>query len=163
MTTPLVIVTSLHRGNTVRLARAIAEKLGARVVAPEEADAAMLEASPLTGFGSGIYSDQLHDSILDLAARLPGGTGKRAFIFSTSGIPVFVTGRRVIENYCFKCHATLRTKLVAAGYSVAGEFGCAGHNTNSFLRFFGGFNKGLPGPGDLQRAAVFAARMGGTA
>jgi hypothetical protein len=26
---------------------------------------------------------------------------------------------------------------------VIGEFGCAGWNTNSFLRFFGGLNKGI--------------------
>jgi flavodoxin len=45
------------------------------------------------------------------------------------------------------------------GYDVVGEFGCAGFNTNSFLKLFGGINKGRPDDRDLTQAAEFALRL----
>ena len=39
-------------------------------------------------------------------------------------------------------HSLLREKLESKGYLIVDEFNCAGYNTNSFLRFFGGSNKG---------------------
>ena len=53
----------------------------------------------------------------------------------------------------------MRRALVLAGYEIVGEFGCAGLNTNSFLRLFGGLNKGHPNADDLGRAEAFAARI----
>jgi hypothetical protein len=35
--------------------------------------------------------------------------------------------------------------------SIAGEFGCAGLNTNSFLNLVGGFDRGRPNACDLER------------
>jgi hypothetical protein len=46
---------------------------------------------------------------------------------------------------------------------VIGEFGCAGWNTNSFLRFFGGLNKGRPNAEDLRNAEEFARSVKGKA
>jgi hypothetical protein len=45
---------------------------------------------------------------------------------------------------------------LAKGYKIVDEFGCVGFNTNSFLRFFGGLNKGRPNAEDLKRAEDFA-------
>jgi len=39
------------------------------------------------------------------------------------------------------------------------EFGCRGFNTNSFLRFFGGLNKGRPNAEDLRNAEEFARNV----
>ncbi len=53
-------------------------------------------------------------------------------------------------------HAEIRGKLQLKGFDVIGEFGCAGWNTNSFLKYFGGLNKGRPDAEDLMNAEVFA-------
>ncbi|MDO9325395.1 MAG: hypothetical protein Q7T80_10615, partial [Methanoregula sp.] len=58
-----------------------------------------------------------------------------------------------------KNHQPIREKLKAKGYIVIGEFGCAGWNTNSFLKYFGGLNKGKPDAGDLRNAEVFAENL----
>ncbi|HET6581241.1 MAG TPA: hypothetical protein VFG36_05110 [Methanoregula sp.] len=58
-----------------------------------------------------------------------------------------------------KNHRQIREKLKAKGYTVIGEFGCAGWNTNSFLHFFGGLNKGRPNTEDHRNAEEFARRM----
>ncbi|TRO45748.1 flavodoxin, partial [Candidatus Bathyarchaeota archaeon] len=39
------------------------------------------------------------------------------------------------------------------------EFQCKGFNTNSFLRFFGGMNKGRPDEKDLKNAEEFAQKI----
>jgi len=36
---------------------------------------------------------------------------------------------------------------------------CPGFNTNSFLKFFGGINKGRPNASDLKRAEEFAKKL----
>lgn len=157
----LVIVMSYHHHNTEKLARAIAEVLGAPFKTPHQVSAEELGEHDLIGFGSGIYSDRHHQSLLDCAERIPSVNGKKAFLFSTSGIPAFVTGDRTIERYCIKSHGPLREILAARGFTIVGEFGCPGYNTNSFLRYFGGFNKGRPNAADLHRAAEFAKNIRG--
>jgi hypothetical protein len=58
-----------------------------------------------------------------------------------------------------KNHRQLKEKLQAKGYAVVGEFTCPGYNTNSFLRYFGGLNKGRPNAEDLQKAEAFARSL----
>jgi flavodoxin len=42
---------------------------------------------------------------------------------------------------------------------IVDEFNCAGFNTNSFLKFFGGKNKGRPNTEDLKNAEEFAQNL----
>jgi hypothetical protein len=42
---------------------------------------------------------------------------------------------------------------------ILDEFNCAGFNTNSFLKYFGGMNKGRPNTEDLQNAREFAQKI----
>jgi flavodoxin len=42
---------------------------------------------------------------------------------------------------------------------IIDEFSCAGFNTNSFLKLFGGLNKGRPNAEDLKHAEVFAENL----
>jgi flavodoxin len=58
-----------------------------------------------------------------------------------------------------KNHASLRGKLQKKGYMIVDEFSCAGFNTNSFLRFFGGLNRGRPNIEDLKHAEEFAQKL----
>jgi flavodoxin len=151
----LVIVFSYHHGNTEKIAKAMAAVLGAEVKTPEQVYPETLRKYDLIGFGSGIYSATFGPAILALADRLSSAAGKKAFLFSTYGAPAFVADREFIE----KNHAEMRKKLELKGYTVIGEFGCAGWNTNSFLKYFGGLNKGRPDAGDLQNAENFSREM----
>ena len=109
----------------------------------------------LLGFGSGIYDSKHHRSLFDLIERLPQVTDKKAFIFSTCGVP----GIGMNEEYITNNHAPLREKLQSKGYVIIGEFSCLGHNTNSFLKAFGGINKGRPNTDDLKHAEEFALNL----
>jgi len=151
----LVIVFSYHHKNTEKIASAIAEVLGAEVKAPQEVRAEEIAEYDLVGFGSGIYSATFDPSILDLADKLPHAAGKKAFLFSTYGAPAVFAGGDFVRNN----HAQIREKLQAKGFTVVGEFGCAGWNTNSFLQYFGGLNKGRPDTNDLKNAEEFARNL----
>jgi len=153
----LVIVFSYHHNNTEKIAHACANVLGAEVKTPQKVKPGEVAEYDLVGFGSGIYSATFDPSVLELADRLPHGAGKKAFLFSTYGAPAFVANREFVE----KNHLQIRKKLQAKGYTVIGEFGCAGWNTNSFLKYFGGLNKGKPDAGDLMNAEAFARDMMG--
>lgn len=50
-------------------------------------------------------------------------------------------------------------KLVSKGYVIVDEFSCKGLNTNSFLKCFGGMNKGRPSDEDLKHAEEFAYNL----
>ena len=63
------------------------------------------------------------------------------------------------ENKAAKDHSALREKLQAKGYVIIGEFQCKGFNTNSFLKLFGGMNKGKPNAEDLKQAEEFAQSL----
>ena len=148
----LVVVYSYHHRNTEKIANAIAHVLGAEMKTPQQVSPENCADYNLIGFGSGIYGGTVHASVLDLADRLPPGNGRKAFIFSTYGAPAPVADRAFVE----KNHARIRQKLQGKGYTVIGEFGCAGWNTNSFLKFYGGLNKGRPNGNDLGDAEEFA-------
>jgi flavodoxin len=151
----LVIVFSYHHMNTEKIANACANILAARVKTPQQVKPEEIAAYDLVGFGSGIYSATFDASVIDLADRLPYAAGKKAFLFSTYGAPAAFAGGDFVKNN----HSQIREKLQAKGYTVIGEFGCAGWNTNSFLKYFGGLNKGKPDAEDLRNAEVFARDM----
>ena len=151
----LVVVYSYHHKNTEKFAHVIANVLGAPVKTSQQVNPDEILEYDLVGFGSGIYSATFDASILDLADRLPQVNNKKAFLFSTYGAPAFVANREFVENN----HSQIRKKLKSKGYTVIGEFGCAGWNTNSFLTYFGGLNKGKPDAEDLRNAEEFARDM----
>ena len=151
----LVVVFSYHHNNTEKIAHACANILGAEVKKSQQVKPEEIVDYDLVGFGSGIYSATFDPSLLDLADRLPQGGKQKVFLFSTYGAPAFIANRAFIE----KNHQQMREKLQAKGYTVIGEFGCAGWNTNSFLKYFGGLNKGRPNTDDMKNAETFARDM----
>ena len=146
----LMIVYSYHHQNTLKLAEVFSQVFSAEIKSPSEIDGD-LDGYNLVGFGSGIYSAKHHESLLELADELPVVNNKNAFLFSTAGI----TG----ESKKLKDHQALREKLESKGYIIVDEFQCKGFNTNSFLRLFGGMNKGRPNHQDLKNAGDFAVRV----
>jgi flavodoxin len=122
--------------------------LDAEIKPPQEVNPEELRDYNLIGFGSGIYGDKHHKVMLDLADKMPEVIEKKAFIFSTSAM----MGKQKVA----KDHSTLRGKLEARGYIIIDEFACKGFNTNSFMKYLGGMNKGRPNAEDLSNAEEFA-------
>jgi len=151
----LVIVFSYHHKNTEKIAKVFAKVLGAEVKTPQQVKPEEIAEYDLVGFGSGIYSATFDASVLDLADRLPQAGSTKVFLFSTYGAPAAFAGGEFVANN----HSQIREKLQAKGYTVIGEFGCAGWNTNSFLKYFGGLNKGRPNAGDCKNAEEFAENL----
>jgi flavodoxin len=144
-------LVSIHHKNTEKIANVFARVLGAQIEKPHRINPEELQEYGLIGFGSGIYDEQHHRALLDLADRLPQVTDRKAFIFSTSGVAE--------ESEVSKAHSPLREKLQSKGYTIVDEFNCAGFNTNSVLRLLGGINKGRPNADDLKRAEEFAQNL----
>ncbi len=147
----LLVVYSYHHMNTEKIAEVFAKVLNAQIKTPQQTDPQELEEYGLIGFGAGIDSGKHYKPVLDFADELPQVNNKTAFIFSTAAL----TG----EKKAAKDHSTLREKLQAKGYIIVDEFQCKGFNTNSFMRFFGGMNKGRPNDEDLKRAEEFALNL----
>ena len=151
----LIICFSYHQKNTEKIAKACDKVLDAEIKTPVQIDPIELQDYDLVGFGSGIYDYKHHKTILDLADKLPHLTDKNAFIFSTSGAAmdsrIFITAR--------KFHDELREKLISKGYTIVCESNCVGFNTNSFLKYFGGMNKGRPNDTDLKQAEELAQNL----
>ena len=152
----LMILASSSAGSTAKVARAIAEELGAQLVGPEQASVARFGDFTLIGFGSGIFHGEHHAALLALADELPPAPHAKAFLFSTCGIPARFASPEVLADYASRNHAALREKLRAKGYEIVGEFGCLGFNDNKFLKLFGGLNRGRPNAADLGSAISFA-------
>jgi flavodoxin len=147
----LIIVYSYHHNNTSKVAYALSEVLHATVKTPEQVVPEELQEYDLIGFGAGIDSGRHYKPLLDLVDTLQKVDGKPGFVFSTSAIQ----GAGKVK----KDHSLLVKKLESKGYIIMGEFSCKGFNTNSFLKYFGGMNKGRPNTEDLKRAAEFAADL----
>ena len=144
----LILYFSVHHGNTEKVARAMANVLGADLLPVQQVDADMLERYGLIGFGSGIYFGRHHESLLDLVQKLPAVKDKKAFIFSTSGL------RKIPFFHDFD--RPLRERLQHKGFNIAGEFSCRGLDTYRATRLVGGVNKGRPNAEDLKQAEEFA-------
>jgi len=138
----LIICKSTHHGNTEKVARRVAETIGADLIVPEEFQGT--KGYDLIGFGSGIYFSRHHKKLFNLIDGMTSLEGKKVFIFSTAGMI------REIN------HRSLREKLEEKGAKIVDEFSCAGHDTYSILKYMGGINKGRPNKEDLKEAEDFA-------
>jgi flavodoxin len=147
----LIVVYSYHHNNTARIAKVLSEVLNATVKTPEQVVLEELHEYDLIGFGAGIDSGRHYKPLLDFVDTLPAVNKKAGFIFSTSAIQG--------ENKVKKDHSLLRQKLESKGYTVIGDFSCLGFNTNSFLKYFGGINKGRPNGEDIKNAEKFALSL----
>lgn len=147
----LLVVYSYHHNNTQKVAEVFTKVLDAEIVTPQKTDPNSLNSYDLVGFGAGIDSGRHYKQLLDFADQLPNAEGKKAFIFSTSGVSN--------PKYMTKIHTELREKLQAKGYTILDEFNCHGFNTNVFLKYIGGMNKGHPNAEDLKAAEEFAQTL----
>jgi flavodoxin len=151
----LITCASFHHHNTLRIATALSLVMKVQMIAPEQCLTADLAKYKLIGFGSGIYSQTFHISMLDLADKIVNTGNCKTFLFSTSGVSRAFALKSKSDDF----HTPMREKLLSKGFEVLDEYNCAGWNTNSFLKFFGGLNRGKPNEGDLKNAREFAAKL----
>jgi flavodoxin len=147
----LLVLYSYHHNNTEKIANVFAKVLDAQIKTPQQINPEELQEYSLIGFGSGIYGVKHHKLLLDLADNLPQVSNRKAFIFSTSAMQ----GKAKVAQD----HLLLREKLQSKGYIILDEFACKGFNTNSFMKYFGGMNKGRPNAEDLKHAEEFAQKL----
>lgn len=141
----LIICKSVHHMNTEKVAKAMAEVLGAKLARPEDVSPDVLAEYDLIGFGSGIYYSKLHNTIRAFVDKLPT-MSKDAFVFSTSGAVRDQNGRLIAQ-------------LEKKGFKVKGSFACAGWDTWGPYKLIGGLQKGHPDEKDLDNARAFARSM----
>ncbi|MFX1277260.1 MAG: flavodoxin family protein [Promethearchaeota archaeon] len=147
----LIIIYSYHHNNTEKIAKVFAEVLDAPIKTPQQVNLEELQMHDLIGFGSGIYGAKHHRVLFNLADNLSEVPNSKAFIFSTAAL--------TNEKNITKDHQQLREKLESKGFMIIDEFQCKGFNTNSFLKYFGGMNKGRPNAEDLKNAEKFAKNL----
>lgn len=144
----LIICSSVHHKNTMKVAKVIAEVLDADVVEPKDFNMGILSKYDLIGFGSGIYHGEHSKTLLNLASNISIQNNKKAFVFSTSTIILRIM------------HKTLIEILKSKGFYIIGNFACIGFMNYSFTKyFFGGLNKGRPNEKDLREAREFALKL----
>ncbi|MEV0080479.1 flavodoxin family protein [Nocardia neocaledoniensis] len=146
----IIVCTSSSHGNTRKVADAIGDVLGAKVVDPGEISPVELAEYDLVGFGSGVYFMALDKRLRAFVDALPEGQGREVFVFATSGMsePSF---RPYLRN--------LGDQLTGNGYELVGGFACRGLDTMGPLALIGGLNKGRPNAEDLTSARGFAEQL----
>ncbi len=139
-----VIYKSVHRGNTKKIAEAMAEALEADYFDCDEIKTDIINDYDLIGFGSGIYYYKPHKNLRKFVESLDNVENKKAFHFSTSGDG--------------KYFDWLEKNLSKKGFDVIGEFHCKGYYAYSIKGMISrkGLNKGRPDEEDLNNAREFA-------
>lgn len=143
----LLIYSSIHHGNTEKIARVMAVSINADIIETKKLKINTLDEYDLIGFGSGIYNGKFHKNILNLIDKLPKLNNKKAFIFSTSGV-----GRT-------KYNVPIEKELKKHNFEIIGSFTCKGYDTFGLWKLFGGIAKGRPNDKDFQNAKDFAEKL----
>ncbi len=138
-----IIYKSVHRGNTKKIAEAMAESLEADLFDLKDVNNVIIKEYDLIGFGSGIYYYKPHKKLRKFVESMKNVENKKAFHFSTSGDG--------------KYNDWLEKNLSRKGFEVIGEFHCKGYYAYSLkgIISFRGLNKGRPDKNDFRNAIDF--------
>jgi len=142
----LIIYHSEHHGNTIKIAKAMAEKVGADIVKAENISPRDFDIYDTVGFGSGVYNGRLHGELSEIIDKLPEQENKKAFIFSTTGS----------KTYSSMAHNRFKPELIDKGFAIIGEFSCLGFDTALTEE---GINKGRPDKHDIKDAEDFIVNI----
>lgn len=146
----LIIYNSIHKNNTEKIAKAIAEELNADIIKSFEVKNYDMSDYDLIGLGSGIYFGKHHASILNLVDKLENIGNKRFFIFSTSGMG---------ENIFNQINKPLKEKITAKDGKIIFIFNCLGCDAWGPFEYIGGLNKNRPNEEDIEKAKSFASEL----
>ncbi len=142
-----IIYKSVHKGNTKKIAEAMASVVSADLFDVKEFDPNNWDNYELIGLGSGIYFNKHHNDIIKFVKKLSDNNGKKVFVFSTSGV-----GGEVL-NF------NLKQLLEKKGCNVIGSWACKGFDAYGPYILLGGINKGNPTPEEIQKAKDFAKSL----
>ncbi|MBN1985765.1 MAG: EFR1 family ferrodoxin [Prolixibacteraceae bacterium] len=142
----IIIYESIYNGNTEKIARAMAQKLGCRYIRPKQILTEDLTKYKVIGFGSGIYFGTHHPTIFEVVEKLEQHT-QDVFIFSSRGAPVLG-----------KYHSGLKNALQKKGKNILGEFSVRGYDETGPWLIIGGGNIGKPNESDLKKAGQFVSK-----
>ena len=140
----LITYNSVHRGNTEKIANAMANAIHADLMKFDEVDGYNILDYDIIGFGSGIYYGKPNKKLIEFIDELPPVKNRRAFVFTTSG--------KGNPNYS----SALAEKVSEHGFNIIGEFSCKAFDVWGPLKLIGGINKGRPNGDDLKDAEIFA-------
>ena len=143
----LITYNSVHRGNTEKVAKAMADAIGADILKYDEVDGYNILDYDLVGFGSGIYYGKANKDMIEFIDSLPPIRNRKAFIFTTSG--------KGNPNYS----SSLAKRVSETGFEVIGEFTCKAFDVWGPLKLIGGINKGRPNTDDLKSAEIFVEEL----
>ena len=143
-----ILYHSIHHHNTERIAKAMAEGIGARALTLTEARHERNPQWDLLGLGSGIFFGKHHPQLLQFAREYPT-LPRHCFVFSTAGLRFLAP----------LWHRHLLGILRGRGCEVIGQFCAPGWDTVGPLKYIGGIHRGRPAPRDDRRAAAFAQQM----
>ncbi len=147
----VITYASIHHGNTKAIAQVMAEELEVKANSFLQMSKDEIYSADLVGFGSGVYYGIFHRGLISLIQSWPPAEGRKAFVFSTSGVKRFPLINRA--------HQHIKRELDKKGWEVVGEFDCRGFDTYSVLKLLGGMNKGRPNEQDKQQARQFARQL----
>jgi len=142
----LIIYHSEHHGNTKKIAKAMAEKVGTDILKAADVNLNKFEEYDIVGFGSGVYNGKLHKELSEILSKLSQQDDKKAFIFSTTGS----------KTYSSMAHERFRPMLEEKGFEIIGEFSCLGFDTALANE---GINKGRPNKQDIKDAEDFIVNI----
>jgi ferredoxin len=143
----IIIYESIYNGNTYKLARAMAQAIGCRIITSREAVSLNLNEFETIGLGSGIYFGRHHPKLFELVENLDSAH-QNVFIISSRGNPF-------LGNY----HQPLKDVLIEKGKHVMGEFSVRGFDETGPWVIIGGGHKGKPDERDLKRAVRFVQKV----
>lgn len=139
----LAVVESKHKGNTLKIAKAMAEAAPVTITDIENAPKYNFNDYDIVGFGSGIYYGKHDKKLLEFVGKFCD-TKAYAFVFSTSG-----------SDSVEKNNKALVDLLKSKNKVVLGSFGCKGYDKYFIFKVVGGINKGHPDEQDLKNAQKF--------
>ena len=146
----LIIYVSAHKGNTKKVASAMADVLNAQLLEPEEVGIDTISEYDLIGLGAGIYWGRFYKRLRNFVKKLPNFQNKKVFIFSTIGM----LGH---EKRPFK---SIKKQLIKKGFTIVGNYSCLGFNTFFLSRIIRRFsNIGRPSIENLEQAREFARNL----
>jgi ferredoxin len=142
----IIICESIYNDNTLKIAKAMAQKLGCYCITADEALILNLDEYQTIGLGSGIYFGKHHPKLFEVVEKL-NSSRQEVFIFSTRGNP-----------FLGKYHQPLKDALNEKNKIVIGEFSVRGYDETGPWVIIGGGHKGKPDEKDLKRAVRFAQK-----
>lgn len=142
----IIICESIYNNNSLKLASAMAQTLGCRLITADEARSYNLNDYQTIGLGSGIYFGRHHPKLFELVKQL-NSEKQDVFIFSSRGNP-----------FLGKYHLPLKAVLRQKNKNITGEFSVRAYDETGPWVIIGGGNKGKPNEKDLKKAVRFAQK-----